>query len=273
MTPSDGWPVASSTPMKLIAAILTKNEARHIAECIHSVGWADQILVSDSFSSDATVELARAAGAVVTQRPFEGWAMQRNAALDEAGALGAHWVFFVDADERATPELGEEVRRVITERPEVGWAVPRHNIIVGQQVRYGGFYPDYQTRLLRIGRARYDPERPVHEVVVLDGQEGRLSNHLIHYNYDSWGQFHDKQQRYAAYEARILAERGIRPRPHNFILQPLREFRRRYLTLQVYHDGFHGLKLSLFLAYYYGFRPYWLLWREGDKPIRRSMFS
>ncbi|MFN2169671.1 MAG: hypothetical protein ACK2U9_25850, partial [Anaerolineae bacterium] len=121
--------------------------------------------------------------------------------------------------------------------------------------------------------ARYDPGRPVHEVVVLDGQEGRLSNHLIHYNYDSWAQFHDKQQRYAAYEAGILAERGIRPRPHNFVMQPWREFRRRFFTLQGYRDGFHGLKLSLLLAYYYGFRPYWVLWRGGDSPMRPSMLS
>lgn len=260
--------------MKLVAAILTKNEARNIVACINSVGWADQVLVSDSYSSDATAELARAAGAVVSQRAFEGWAIQRNSALDEAAALGAHWVFFVDADERATPELGQEIRRVTAERPEVGWAVPRYNVIVGQQVRYGGFYPDYQTRLLRIGKARYDPGRPVHEVVVLDGPEGRLSNHLIHYNYDSWGQFHDKQRRYAAYEAQILRERGIRPRPHNFVVQPLREFRRRYFTLHGHRDGLHGLKLSLLLAYYYGFHPYWVLWREGDdSPTRPNMLS
>lgn len=258
--------------MKLVAAILTKNEARHIAACIESVRWADAVLVSDSFSSDATIELARAAGAIVTQRAFEGWAIQRNAALEEAAALGADWIFFVDADERATPELGQEIRRVMADRPEVGWAVPRYNIIVGHQVRHGGFYPDYQMRLLRIGKARYDPGRPVHEVVMLDGPEGKLANHLIHYNYESWGQFHDKQRRYATYEARILAAQGIRPRPHNFVLQPLREFRRRYITLRGYRDGLHGLKLSLLLAYYYGFYPYWVLSRGGeDSPSRRTM--
>lgn len=247
--------------MKLVAAILTKNEARHITDCIASVSWADQVLVSDSFSDDGTPELARAAGAVVHQRPFAGWASQRNAALDEAARLGAEWVFFVDADERATPELGEEVHEVITVRPEAGWWVPRHNYIVGQRVRYGGFYPDYQLRLLRVGRARYDPGRPVHEVVLLDGADGYLTHPLIHYNYESWAQFHRKQRRYAAYEAHILRERGIQPRPHNFVLQPLREFRRRYLTLQGYRDGLHGLKLCVLLAYYYGFYPYWLLAR------------
>jgi hypothetical protein len=248
--------------MNLVAIILTKNEERHIADCIASVAWADQVLVSDSFSEDATVALAQAAGAVVSQRAFQGWAVQRNSALDEAATLGADWALFVDADERATPELAREVRGVIEQRPEAGWWVPRYNYIVGRRVRHGGFYPDYQLRLLKVGHARYDLNRPVHEVVRVDGQEGRLSQHLLHYNYDSWAQFHGKQRRYAAFEARILQERGVRPRPHNFVLQPLREFRRRYLTLQGYRDGLHGLKLCLLLAYYYGFYPYWLMLRQ-----------
>ncbi len=248
--------------MKLLAVILTKNEARHIRDCIASVAWADQILVSDSFSDDGTPDLAHAAGAVVVQRPFNGWASQRNAALDTAAQLGADWVLFVDADERATPELAAEIRIVTETGTPVGWSIPRINYIVGKQPRHGGFYPDTQLRLLRIGRAWYDLSRPVHEVVALDGAEGRLHHPLLHYNYDTWSQFHAKQRRYAAMEARILKERGIAPRPHNFILQPLREFRRRYLTLEGYKDGWLGLKLSVLLAYYYGFYPYWVLLRQ-----------
>ena len=251
--------------MKLVAVILTKNEARHIGECIASVAWADGVLVSDSFSDDDTTALAQSAGAIVEQRVFAGWAVQRNASLDSAARLGADWVLFVDADERCTPELAREVREVIETRPEAGWSVPRYNFIVGKQVRYGGFYPDYQLRLLRVGKARYDLGRPVHEVVELDGTEGRLQNHLLHFNYDTWAQFHAKQRRYGAMEATILAQRGIRARPHNFVLQPLREFRRRYLTLQGYRDGWHGLKLCALLAYYYGFYPYWVLMkRDGE---------
>lgn len=247
--------------MKIIAAILTKNEARHIVDCIASVAWADRVLVSDSFSEDGTPRLAAEAGALVRQRPFHDFASQRNAVLDDAETLAADWVLFIDADERATPALALEIRQVIAERPEAGWWIPRHNYIVGKRIRHGGFYPDYQMRLMRVGRARYDPARPVHEVVLLDGREGHLTHHLVHYNYDTWAQFHQKQRRYAAYETRMLRARGIRPRPHNFVLQPLREFRRRYLTLQGYRDGLHGLNLAALLSYYYGFYPYWLLLR------------
>lgn len=255
--------------MKLVSAILTKNEARHITDCIASVSWSDQVLVSDSYSDDETPGLAQAAGAVLEQRPFEGWARQRNATLDTAASMGADWVFFLDADERASPELGREIRQVIAERPESGWRVPRHNYIVGKRVNHGGFYPDYQLRVLRVGRARYDLSRPVHEVVLLDGEAGDLHNHIIHYNYDTWSQFHQKQRRYAGYETTMLRERGIRPLPHKFILQPLREFRRRYITLQGYRDGFHGLKLCTLLAYYYGFFPYLLLLRQAGSPVSR----
>ena len=210
-------------------------------------------MLSDSYSDDGTVEMALAAGAEVIQRPFDNFAAQRNAALQ---AVPADWIFFVDADERATPELAAEVRQVIGEEDKAGWWVPRHNTIVGNLVRYGGYYPDYQLRLLRRALARYDPARPVHEVVILDGEAGHLQNSLIHYNYDSWAQVHAKQRRYARLEAQRLFEQGIRAKPHNFILQPLREFRRRVVTLQGYKDGLHGLRLHALLAYYYGFLPY-----------------
>ncbi|MBW7885486.1 MAG: glycosyltransferase family 2 protein, partial [Caldilineaceae bacterium] len=143
-----------------------------------------------------------------------------------------------------------------------GYWVPRRNIIVQHEMRGGGFYPDYQLRLMRRARARYDLEREVHEIVAIDGPEGYLAQPLIHYNYLTWQQFHDKQQVYARYEARILAARGIRPRPHNFVLQPLRELYRRYITLQGWKDGWMGLKMALLLAWYYGFMPYLYLLRE-----------
>jgi (heptosyl)LPS beta-1,4-glucosyltransferase len=237
------------TGVKLAAVILTRNEAKHIRDCIATLGFADRVVVSDSYSDDGTVELAQAVGAEVIQRPFDDFAGQRNAAMD---AVDAEWILFVDADERVSPELAIEIRQVIAERPEVGWWAPRHNYIAGQRVAHGGFYPDYQLRLMRCDRARYDPARPVHEVVLLDGPAGQLRNVLIHYNYDAWAQFHAKQRRYARIESEILRQRGVKPWPHKFIRQPLREFWRRYVRLQGYRDGW---------LVYYGFMPHWYLLR------------
>lgn len=250
----------TSSPVRLAAVILTKDAAKHIGDCIATLGFADRVVVSDSYSTDGTAELARAAGAEVIQRPFDNFAGQRNAAMD---AVEAEWIFFVDADERIPPELAAEAQEVIAQRPEVGWWVPRHNFIAGQRVRHGGFYPDYQLRLLRRDRARYDPARPVHEVVLLDGPSGELRNVMIHYNYDDWPQFHAKQRRYARIEGEILRQRGVKPWPHKFIRQPLREFWRRYVRLEGYRDGWLGLKLAVLLGFYYGFMPHWYLLRAG----------
>jgi hypothetical protein len=76
-----------------------------------------------------------------------------------------------------------------------------------------GWYPDYQTRLLKVARSHYDPERQVHELVLLDGEEGTLQNHFIHYNYGTLGQFIAKQQKYVQFDAQIMYEQGIKPKP------------------------------------------------------------
>ena len=245
----------------IAAIIITKNEARHITDCITALQpWVEQVVVWDSYSDDDTVALAQAAGATVHQRAFDNFAAQRQAALD---GVAAEWILFVDADERVTPALGQEVRQVITQGGVNGYWIPRRNFIVGDEIRHGGYYPDYQLRLLRRSAARYDLTRAVHETVDVGGAAGWLQAPFIHYNYGDWAQFHRKQRVYARYEAQILRGRGIRPRPHNFILQPLREWRRRYLTLQGWRDGWPGLRLALLLAWYYGFVPYWILWRAG----------
>ncbi len=90
-------------------------------------------------------------------------------------------------------------------------------------------------------------------------RKAHLREPLIHYNYLTWEQFDAKQRRYAAYEANILAGRGIQPRPHNFVLQPWREFRRRFFTLEGWRDGAFGLQMAARLAWWYGFVPYQLL--------------
>ncbi len=246
----------------LAVIVLTLNEEANICDCLGSLAWAERRVVFDSGSRDRTAALARGMGAEVLVRPFDNYAAQRNAALAQ---VEADWVLFVDADERATPALAEEVLRAIRDPAYAGWWIPRENYIVGRRVRGAGWWPDYQLRLLRRDRARYDPDRPVHEVVILDGEAGYLQSPLIHYNYRSWDQFHAKQRRYALYEAQALQKRGIRPRPHNFVLQPWREFRRRFFTLRGYRDGWWGLLLSLWMAYYYGFRPYVELKRLGPQ--------
>ncbi|MCP4415233.1 MAG: glycosyltransferase family 2 protein [Chloroflexi bacterium] len=230
---------------ELTAVILTLNEASHIEACIQSLGWADRVLVFDSYSQDETVRLAQAAGVELIQSKFENYAQQRNAALD---SLQTDWVFFVDADERGTPELGAEIRRMIADRPQRGWYVPRHNYIFGKLTKGAGWFPDHQLRLFKHGYVRY--ERPVHEIAVVDGDIGYLQHPLTHYNYRDIAHFHNTQRAYTSYDARILYDEDVKPKLRNFILQPLRQFYWRFVTLVGYKDGLHGLRLSLYMMYY-----------------------
>ncbi|GIV83026.1 MAG: glycosyl transferase [Candidatus Roseilinea sp.] len=253
---------AASSP-RVSAVILTLNEERHIRACLETLAWADARIVFDSFSTDATVALAEQAGAQVIQHPFQNYAQQRNAAL---GAVDSEWVFFVDADERCPQALGEEIRAVIAAPRCDVYAVPRQNYLFGRLTLGAGWHPDHQARLFRVGRACFDPRREVHELAQHDGPMGYLRTALIHYNYDTVAQFHIKQRKYAEYDAGILFKQGVRPKPRNFVLQPLREFRRRFFILRGYRDGWHGLRLSVLMAYYNFdmYRRLARMWREQD---------
>lgn len=243
--------------MALSVIILTRNEEKHIRACSESVrGFADELLVLDSGSTDRTVEIAREAGARIEQRAFDNYPNQRNAAIEMGRG---DWIFFIDADERATSTFGAELiaqlkradeRRARGEPACIGFWVPRRNIIFGKWIRHTGWSPDFQPRVLKKGSGRFDPKREVHELLVWDGDVGYLSEPLTHYNYETLAQFRDKQIAYTRYEARVWLEEGRRARARGFIGQPLREFFRRYVALQGWRDGAHGLWLSLLMAYY-----------------------
>lgn len=247
------------------AVILTRNEAAHIQACLASVAWAGERLVVDTDSEDGTAEMAVAAGARLVNRPFVNYADQRNVALS---LVTTPWTLFVDADERIPPALAEEIRGVVARddaAAPVGYWIPRHNYIFGHLTRGGGWWPDYQLRLMRTDCARYDPQRAVHELVMLDGPEAYLRQPLVHYNYADLAQFRRKQAVYTSYDAGILYAQGQRAQPHNFILQPLREFRRRFIRLGGYRDGLHGLRMALLMTYYE-----WVKYRKLRALVQRN---
>ena len=242
----------------LAAVVLTKNEKRHIGDCLDSLAWADDRVVFDDFSTDGTVEIAQARGARVIRHALENFSTQRNAALQ---AVEATWILFVDADERVTPDLADEVRQAIGragEQARAGWWIPRYNYMIGHRMQGGGWYPDCQLRLLRRDRARYDPAHPVHEIVILDGEAGTLQSPFIHHNYDTVAQFRRKMGRYTAFEADILFQQGIRARPWTYVTMPFREFWRRFVKLRGYRDHLYGL-LFCGLMGWYTFLAYWRL--------------
>lgn len=254
---------------ELIAIVLTLNEAEHLPGCLTSLRpLTEHVLVLDSGSTDGTVELALAAGAWVETRSFDGYANQRNAALELAAGYTSRptWALFLDADERLTPALVAELARVTSSAPTklAGYWIPRRNVIFGKMLRGGGWWPDYQARLLRIGRARYDIARQVHETVLFDGPTRKLRAPMLHYNYTWRREFVAKQRAYT--NQRVARERqsGFRPRRRAYLSMPPRELRRRLVTLHGYRDGLTGFFLAAVLAAE-ELRAVWLL-RRGGRP-------
>ncbi|MGH2457375.1 MAG: glycosyltransferase family 2 protein [Chloroflexota bacterium] len=236
--------------MTITAAIIARDEERHLGRCLDGLSWADaRLVVLDDRTVDRSAEVARERGTAVESRAFTTFPAQRNAALD---LVKTDWVLFVDADERVTPALAEEIRAVIARAADdapVGYWIPRRNFMWGGWIRHGGWSPDDQLRLLKVACARYDEERDVHELVNLAGESSRLREALLHYNYEDVQQFITKQRSYSTLEAERLSRAGKAARPQNFALQPIREFRRRYVELEGYRDGLRGLTLATLTAW------------------------
>jgi len=182
--------------------ILTKNEEHDLPGALASVAWSDDVHVFDSHSTDATVEIAHAAGAVVHSRTFDDYAAQRNAAL--AVAFKHPWVLLLDADERPTPELSAEMQRVVTEAPAntAGFRLRRRDFLFGTWLKHAQISP-YYIRLVRPERAKYT--RAINEVIEVDGPVAELTQPLDHFPF-SKGISHwiEKHNRYSTMEAELI---------------------------------------------------------------------
>jgi len=180
--------------------ICTRNEARNLKACLESVAWAGDLVVLDSFSDDDTVNIARRLGARVVQRPFDNFSAHKNWALDHLD-FAHDWVLIIDADERVSPALAQEIAAAVARPGEVcGYYLARQNFFCGKWIRHGGWFPDYNLRLLKLGRGRYE-SRLVHEHVLLDVPAGYLENPLVHHDYKGLERYFDRHNVYSSLEA------------------------------------------------------------------------
>ena len=142
--------------MPVSVVILTFNSAATLPQTLAAAKRvSDDLHVVDSFSTDETVTLARAAGATVVQHAFERYDAQRNWAI-ETLPLKHEWELHLDADERLTDALAAEINRVLASAPaEVdGYMIPRLIHFLGAPIRHGGMYPNWHLRLFRRGKGR-----------------------------------------------------------------------------------------------------------------------
>jgi len=192
-------------PKTLSVALITRNEAANLPRTLASVRWANEVVVVDSGSTDATLDLARDAGARVFEETWKGFAAQKNSAI--AHATG-DWILSLDADEEVSPELAQEIQALLAGEPSFSaYRIPRLNHFLGRPLRHGGYWPDPKLRLFRRGAAQF-ADRPVHETMQANGPVGRLKGPLIHHCYPTLSDYIEHMNRYSSIAAEALVASG-----------------------------------------------------------------
>lgn len=249
----------------LSVAIIARNEAHTIEACLHSVAWADEIVVLDSGSTDDTIAICRALGAKVESTDWPGFGPQKNRAI--ARCTG-EWILSLDADEQVTDELRTEIEHAIAAPAKaVGFRVPRSSSYCGRRMRHGGWWPDHVTRLFRRGHGRFSDDA-VHERLIVDGPVGTLRSPLLHEAYVDLDEVLDKVNRYSAAGARQMQAAGRKATLGSAIGHGAWTFIRTYLLRAGFLDGREGFMLAVSNAEgtYYRYLKLMLLHR-GERAV------
>ncbi len=255
--------------MKITATIITHNEAENIRAACESVAWADEILVVDSESTDSTREIAVECGARVITRAWPGFATQKQFAADEA----AHtWILSLDADERVSDELREAIlglKQKDEEQRADGYRIARRSWYMGRWIRGGGWYPDFQLRLYRKERGRWEGAF-IHESVKMpeDSRVEILKGGILHYSVRDAAHHHRMiGERYAPLSAKQMYERGRRTSPFGIATAAPAAFIRSYFLKGGFRDGLAGLAIARFAAHH-AFLKHLTLWEMQQTEIK-----
>jgi glycosyltransferase involved in cell wall biosynthesis len=208
----------SLSPVPLSVVIPVKNEAANLPRCLAAVAWADEIIVVDSQSTDATVAVAREHGATVVQFHYEGgWPKKKEWALRHL-PFRHEWVLLLDADEVMPPESAAEIRALVenSTTPHAGYWINRRFMFLGQWLKHA-YFPNWNLRLARHRLARFERltqadthsgDNEVHEHLLIEGTTGRLQCLMDHYAFPTVEAFVEKHNRYSNWEAVVALEQS-----------------------------------------------------------------
>jgi glycosyltransferase involved in cell wall biosynthesis len=249
--------------MKITATVITFNEEQNIAAALETLGWADEIIVVDSQSTDRTAEIARQFTDRVYVRPWPGYSDQKNFAAAQAKN---DWIFSLDADERVSAELARELE-ALKRGPEpdaAAFQMPRRAFYLGRWIKHSGWYPDYKVRLYDRKRARWAGQL-VHESLEVEGEVSRLRGEILHYTATTASDHHLRIDRYTTLAAREMYHRGKRASLGSLLVSPTAAFLRSYFLKLGFMDGMAGLAIARFAAHYVFLRnlKLWEMARSG----------
>jgi len=256
--------------MALSVCIITLNEEANIARTLQSVkGIADEVIIVDSGSTDATVALSQANGAKVFVEPWKGFAPQKNSAL--AKATG-DWILSLDADEEVSQELAASIAAIVkssTAPAFTGYTMNRRNLYFGKWIKRCGYYPDPKLRLVQRGVAEFEL-RAVHEDMKMTAATGHLKGDLIHHAYPSLESFIDHANRYSSLGAGMVVEKKkVGFSFLNIVLRPLVRFIYSYFFRLGFLDGKEGLLVLMNHAAYVSWK-YAKAWEMSRNTIAKK---
>lgn len=230
---------------KISVTIITLNEEANIRDCLESVRWADEIIVSDSGSADRTVEICREYGAKVSIDAWQGFGKQKNLCGDKARNK---WILNIDADERVTPELREEISRTV-DGDKAGYFIPRKNYFGDKWIKHSGWYPDHNLRLYRKDLGRF-LDRYVHESVAVNGPKGYLKNPMVHRTYRDVSDYLARMEKYSTLAAEEMLNTGKNAGIIDILLRPPFTFFKMLILKRGFLDGTAGVILSILYSSY-----------------------
>src|SRR5579884_2727360 len=237
--------------MTLSVCIITLNEEANLGRTLQSVqAIADEIIVVDSGSTDATVSIAQSFGAKVFIEPWKGFPRQKNSSLQKAGC---DWILSLDADEEISPELAASIKTLLDSgsAPQFnGYTMNRRNLYFGRWIKHSGYYPDPKLRLIKRGSAEFEL-RDVHEDLKMPGRLGHLHGDMIHHAYPTLESFIEHANRYSSLGAGMVArERKVGFSFINIVLRPAIRFFWSYFFRGGFLDGREGLMVLMTHAAY-----------------------
>ncbi len=230
--------------VKISVTIITYNEEKNIKRCLESVkDIADEIVVVDSFSTDATENIAKKFDVRFIKNKFEGHIEQKNFAMEQASY---NYILSLDADEVVSPKLLELIKEVKNNWQNDAYYFNRLNNFCGKWINHSGWYPDKKLRLWDRRKAKWGGTNP-HDTVICQKKYTKkyLKADLLHYSFYSIEQHVGQINKFSQIGALELHKKGKKSSLMLIIFSPIFMFIRTYFFKLGFLDGYYGFVIAV----------------------------